>query len=74
MEKRSDWNLNKGKCKVQLPKRNKNIPKHRLGMRQLESSFTQRNLAVLVDKSNMSQQGALAEEKTKHPALVALGL
>lgn len=46
------------------------MPKHRLRIRQLESSFTERNLAVLVDKFNMSQPGALAEEKTKHPELL----
>lgn len=55
--------INKGKCQVQPLGRNNPLHQHRLGADQLESSFAEKHLRVLVDNLKMSQQCALAAKK-----------
>ncbi|KAK4830236.1 hypothetical protein QYF61_009303 [Mycteria americana] len=66
LEKWTDRNLkfNKGKYKALHMGKNNLRPQHMLGTAQLESSFAEKDMGVLVDsKLNMSQQCALATKK-----------
>ena len=64
LEKWADRNLskfNKGKCKVLHLGRNNSMHLEMLGAAQLESSFAEKDLRVLVDnKMNVSQQCAVS--------------
>ncbi|KAK4810813.1 hypothetical protein QYF61_008785 [Mycteria americana] len=58
--------FNKGKCKILHLRRNNPMHRYMLGAAQLESSFAEKDLGVLVDtKLNMSQQCTLVVKKTK---------
>ncbi|XP_067166455.1 olfactory receptor 5B21-like [Apteryx mantelli] len=63
LEKRAERDLvkfNKWKCEVLHLRRNKSMHKHTLGADQLESSFAEKDLGVLVDKLSMNQPCSLA--------------
>ncbi|GAB0209103.1 mitochondrial enolase superfamily member 1 [Grus japonensis] len=67
LEKWADRNLmkfNKGKCKVLHLRRNNPMQQYMLGATQLESSFAEKDLGVLVGtRLSMSQQCALVAKK-----------
>ncbi|GAB0177316.1 mitochondrial enolase superfamily member 1 [Grus japonensis] len=64
LEKQSGRNLVKGKCRVLHLGRNSPMHQYMLGAAQLESSFAEKDLGVLMDNTmNVSQQCALAAKK-----------
>ncbi|KAK4808476.1 hypothetical protein QYF61_005793 [Mycteria americana] len=69
MEKWANKNLlkfNNGKCKILHMGRNKPMHKYMLVATQLESSFAEKDLGILLDtKLNMSQQFSFAAKKYK---------
>lgn len=58
--------FNKKKCQVLTWDGKPPLQQYGLGTDQLESSFLKKDLWVIVDKLNMSQQCALAAEKSKN--------
>ncbi|KAK4811107.1 hypothetical protein QYF61_016393 [Mycteria americana] len=58
--------LSNGKFQVLLLETNNPMHQYRLGIDQLESNFIEKDLRVLVDKLDISQQHALAVKATNH--------